>query len=396
MTAYSKFSPVFAELIRSLSIVTLVGMPGLLLSACATSSLSVETASQETIQQIMLSEVKGRVLLVEDTRYRIGRSGMILSQGERVITVTGARAAVTYSTLNEQTEATNISCTVRLPGDSQFIIEDTGDCIAGAILANNVGVTPAATAIEQPVPQIRPQERLAAKPETVARKPDPPSKPARRPAKTAVAAVKSADPQPQNPAAGITRTALEEMLAEKQTNLVSVPAHTSQAAENYSGNLSTEPDLARLHIMQPASGVSTRTGAASLYHALQPFEKDHSDKRPEQTKASPGKSPLSVQLDKKPADKKDVTRNPRVSLRIHTDVVAGVSFEVSWQGPDQPYDYLTTVPAGAEQGAYNHYTYTKEGHNVHLNAPDKPGKYEVRYVDGTTQKALARLFIDIE
>jgi|GEM_PF-481141 len=70
------------------------------------------------------------------------------------------------------------------------------------------------------------------------------------------------------------------------------------------------------------------------------------------------------------------------SLRAPAEVGAGEAFEVVWDGPAGPGDYLTIVPAGARDGAF-HLTSTaqaRDGSPARLTAPDEPGEYEVRYV----------------
>lgn len=73
---------------------------------------------------------------------------------------------------------------------------------------------------------------------------------------------------------------------------------------------------------------------------------------------------------------------PVVSVQAHGEVLAGSEFSVAWTGPDNDGDYVTIVPAGADQGAYLSYEYTAAGSPVALTAPLEPGDYEVRYVAG--------------
>ncbi len=71
-------------------------------------------------------------------------------------------------------------------------------------------------------------------------------------------------------------------------------------------------------------------------------------------------------------------------------VAAGSTFQVSWQGPNKPNDYITIVLATAKDSEYLNYTYTASGSPANLLAPTKPGDYEVRYVLDKTRKPLAR------
>ncbi len=68
-----------------------------------------------------------------------------------------------------------------------------------------------------------------------------------------------------------------------------------------------------------------------------------------------------------------------ITLQAPSEVVAGEKFEVSWTGPDGKSDYITIVPAGAPEGAYNSYFYTSNANPGTLTAPDEPGQYEIRY-----------------
>ncbi|MBW6455614.1 MAG: VWA domain-containing protein [Trueperaceae bacterium] len=83
------------------------------------------------------------------------------------------------------------------------------------------------------------------------------------------------------------------------------------------------------------------------------------------------------------------------SLAAPASVAAGERFEVAWEGPDNPRDYVTIVEAGAREGAYRSYAYTRNGSPATLTAPDEPGAYEVRYVTGTGNRTLASVAISV-
>jgi len=86
-----------------------------------------------------------------------------------------------------------------------------------------------------------------------------------------------------------------------------------------------------------------------------------------------------------------------VSARVKApaSVAAGANFKVDWTGPDNRGDYITLVPAGASEGEYMSYAYTSKGSPSNLKAPDKPGKYEVRYILDQSRTALARTNITV-
>jgi Ca-activated chloride channel family protein len=60
-------------------------------------------------------------------------------------------------------------------------------------------------------------------------------------------------------------------------------------------------------------------------------------------------------------------------------VPGGSQIEVHWTGPDNAYDYITIVPAGADRGAYLSYAHTGEGNPARFLVPLEPGQYELRY-----------------
>jgi Ca-activated chloride channel homolog len=77
------------------------------------------------------------------------------------------------------------------------------------------------------------------------------------------------------------------------------------------------------------------------------------------------------------------------TFEFEGDVQAGTEFEVTWTGPDNEDDYITIVPAGADEGAFHDYFYTADGPTGTLIAPTTVGDHEVRYVDGATSATVA-------
>ena len=76
-------------------------------------------------------------------------------------------------------------------------------------------------------------------------------------------------------------------------------------------------------------------------------------------------------------------------------VEAGSAFEVTWTGPENDGDFITIVPADADEGSEGNYAYTRKGSPANMTAPDKPGAYELRYVSRLSRKSLARLPITV-
>ena len=64
--------------------------------------------------------------------------------------------------------------------------------------------------------------------------------------------------------------------------------------------------------------------------------------------------------------------------------------EVRWEGPDNPGDFITIVEPGAAERHYGESNgYPVRGNPVRLEAPGKPGEYEVRYLTGQKHLTLA-------
>lgn len=78
-----------------------------------------------------------------------------------------------------------------------------------------------------------------------------------------------------------------------------------------------------------------------------------------------------------------------LALEFPAEVEAGTEFEVSWTGPDNADDYITVVEAGADEGVFLSYFYTRDGATGALLAPVDTGDYEVRYVDGESETTQA-------
>jgi Ca-activated chloride channel family protein len=84
-----------------------------------------------------------------------------------------------------------------------------------------------------------------------------------------------------------------------------------------------------------------------------------------------------------------------VTLKAPSSAAAGSQLKVDWTGPNNKADYITIVLPDAPDGKYLSYAYTKNDSPARIQAPDQPGKYEVRYITGQTNKVLARTKIDI-
>ncbi len=83
------------------------------------------------------------------------------------------------------------------------------------------------------------------------------------------------------------------------------------------------------------------------------------------------------------------------SVSVPDKVVAGAFFDVKWQGPNNPRDFITIVKAGTPAKRYDYYTYTAKGNPLKLRAPDEGGDYEVRYLTAQTYATLASTKVTI-
>lgn len=83
------------------------------------------------------------------------------------------------------------------------------------------------------------------------------------------------------------------------------------------------------------------------------------------------------------------------TISVADKFLAGSPVEFTWTGPNNPRDFLTIVPEGAPEKAYDAYVYTKKGSPTSLPAPEKPGAYELRYVTGGEETTLHRVPIQV-
>ncbi len=83
------------------------------------------------------------------------------------------------------------------------------------------------------------------------------------------------------------------------------------------------------------------------------------------------------------------------SVKGPAQVAAGSTFDVTWQGPNNPRDFITLVKAGTPEKRYDHYAYTSKGSPLKLRAPDVAGEYEVRYLTAQSYATLASTKVTI-
>ena len=83
------------------------------------------------------------------------------------------------------------------------------------------------------------------------------------------------------------------------------------------------------------------------------------------------------------------------TIKGPAEAVAGSTFPVEWQGPNNLNDYVTITPVGAKEGVSGNYRYTAQGNPAKVLAPLAPGDYELRYSTGQSHATLARAPIRI-
>jgi Ca-activated chloride channel family protein len=83
-------------------------------------------------------------------------------------------------------------------------------------------------------------------------------------------------------------------------------------------------------------------------------------------------------------------------LEAPASAPAGSTLSVGWTGPDYSRDFVAIAPAGADDGDYVSYAYTRNGNPARFTAPGTPGDYELRYFANDNGTAvLARRPISI-
>ena len=77
------------------------------------------------------------------------------------------------------------------------------------------------------------------------------------------------------------------------------------------------------------------------------------------------------------------------ALGAPAEVEAGTNFDVAWNGPNGPGDYVTIVAAGTEKWTDEPYFYTANANPGTLVAPLDAGSYVVWYVTGSDSATMA-------
>jgi Ca-activated chloride channel family protein len=78
------------------------------------------------------------------------------------------------------------------------------------------------------------------------------------------------------------------------------------------------------------------------------------------------------------------------SFDVPDTLMVNTPVEINWSGPDNPDDYVSIAEKGTPDGDYVNFTYTRKGNPLTLQTPERPGRYELRYVMGQNDRVVAR------
>jgi len=86
---------------------------------------------------------------------------------------------------------------------------------------------------------------------------------------------------------------------------------------------------------------------------------------------------------------------PQATVEAPARTEPGETIEVVWRGPENDEDFLSLARADSPDGAYVEWARAEDGSPAVFRAPDSPGAYEARYVDGRTGEVRARTPVEV-
>jgi hypothetical protein len=89
------------------------------------------------------------------------------------------------------------------------------------------------------------------------------------------------------------------------------------------------------------------------------------------------------------------TTGGAATLTAPAELSSGSPFALEWTGPANDGDYVSVAAPDDPASKYVSYRYTRLGSPVEMTAPDPPGEYELRYVQGQSREILATRRIDV-
>lgn len=84
-----------------------------------------------------------------------------------------------------------------------------------------------------------------------------------------------------------------------------------------------------------------------------------------------------------------------VTLTAPSETAAGRRFEVDWEGPAAPADFLALTTETAAEGDYISLHLAANGSPARFVAPWEPGRYEIRYVEGDGNRIRRRTSVSV-
>ncbi|WP_417270628.1 VWA domain-containing protein [Celeribacter sp.] len=86
---------------------------------------------------------------------------------------------------------------------------------------------------------------------------------------------------------------------------------------------------------------------------------------------------------------------PQVIVTAPEQVTTGAKFDVAWDKTINSSDFITIVPAGADEGTWQNHIRARDDLSGTLTAPATPGLYEVRYVLDEGDKTLGVALVEV-
>ena len=126
-------------------------------------TIGVQAAAGNPVAKI--TNVTGRVLVNQGEDYIVAQPGMTLNLDDRVITMDSSEVTIFYpepgGRVGAKAKVAGKGCEVRLPENSQMVVESEEDCIMGAIISSN---TEEGAVIGDPPPAVATVPAIAAAP----------------------------------------------------------------------------------------------------------------------------------------------------------------------------------------------------------------------------------------
>ncbi len=82
------------------------------------------------------------------------------------------------------------------------------------------------------------------------------------------------------------------------------------------------------------------------------------------------------------------------ALNAPPRIAPGSAFEIGWQGPDAPGDFIAIAGPGAPAASFLAYARTSAGSPAVMTAPGA-GEYELRYISAAGLAVLARVSLSV-